>query len=481
MGMDVDVARVAKREPGMNAVEAMTSESQERMLAIVEPAQLDAVLELARRWEIRATVVGRVTDTARFRVFDGQFDAIGVPGANPAPAAGDQPTVPSSDAPPLADVPVGSMGDGPLLHRPITRPRGQDALQAADPGAPLRDKFPVGADLSAELLALLATPTIADKSWVSRQYDHQLFLNTVVGPGGDAAVLRMKGTAKALALSTDGKARFCRLDPRVGARLAVLEAARNVACTGARPLALVNCLNFGNPEHAEVMWQFTEAVGGMSEACEALGIPVIGGNVSFYNESRGADIDPTPVVGVLGLIDELRDRPPGAALQPGDDIVVIGDVRPELGGSEWAAVVHGLDGGMPPAADLDQACVVHEVVATLVRDRGVRGVHDVSDGGLAVALAEMAINGGVGARVELAFSGCAPAEACFAEPASVVVCSVERESTAQVCAQVAAAGLTARVVGTATGDRLVAAGAFDVALAAAADTWRTALPRRMGA
>ena len=247
VGMDVDLARVARREPGMNGVEVMTSESQERMLAIVEPAQLDAVLDLARKWEIRATVVGRVTDTDRFRVFDGTFDAFGVPGENPAPPHGDTAPEVSSDRAPVADVPVGSLGDGPLYHRPAARPQEQDALQADDPAPRLRAKFPIGADLSDELLALLATPTIADKTWVSRQYDHQLFLSTVAGPGADAAVLRVKGTTKALALATDGKARFCHLDPRVGARLVVLEAARNVACSGARPLALVNCLNFGDP------------------------------------------------------------------------------------------------------------------------------------------------------------------------------------------------------------------------------------------
>jgi len=478
-GMDVDVARVAKREPGMNPVEVLTSESQERMLAIVEPAKLDAVLELARRWEIRATVVGRVTDTARFRVYDGLFDAIGVPGENPRPPVGDPVPIVSSDAAVIADVPVGSLGDGPLYHRPVARPGAQDALAAADPRAQLRDKFPIGADLSGELLALLATPTIADKAWVSRQYDHQLFLNTVVGPGGDAAVLRVKGTRKALALATDGKARFCKLDPRAGGRLVVLEAARNVACAGARAIALVNCLNFGNPEHPEVMWQFSEVVEGMSEACEALGIPVIGGNVSFYNESRGDDIDPTPVVGVLGLIDELRGAPPLATMRAGDDIVVLGDVHPELGGSEWAAVVHGLNGGAPPDADLERARVLHALVASLVDDRAVNGVHDVSDGGLAVALAEMAIAGEVGARVELPFEGCTPAEACFAEPASVVVCSVDREESAAVCGQAAVAGVPARVIGSAGGDRLVAKGAFDVALADATTAWRDTLPRLM--
>src|SRR3954470_15148957 len=304
-GMDVDLARMPKREPGMNGVEVMTSESQERMLAIVTPANLEQVLELCRRWEIRASVIGRVTDTARFRVYDGLFDAVGVPGENPPVPRGDDAPVVSSDAPLVADVPVESLGDGPVYDRPRTPPADRAAVHADDPAPVLAQRFPDGTDLSDELLALLATPTIADKSWVYRQYDHQLFLNTVVKPGCDASVLRLKGTAHALALTTDGKARFCSLDPYTGARLTVLEAARNLACVGAVPKALVNCLNFGNPEHPEVMWQFSEAVDGMSEACRALNIPVVGGNVSFYNESSGRDIDPTPVVGLVGVVDPL--------------------------------------------------------------------------------------------------------------------------------------------------------------------------------
>ena len=480
VGMDVDVARVAKREPGMNAVEVLTSESQERMLAIVEPARLEAVLELARRWEVRATVIGRVTDTGRFRVFDGWFDAIGVPGENPHPPVGDDAPAVSSDREPLADVPAGSLGDGPSYRRPIARPAAQDELQADDPSTKLRAKFGPGADLGPELLALLATPTIADKTWVSRQYDHQLFLNTVAGPGADAAVLRVKGTTKALALATDGKARFCQLDPRTGGRLVVLEAARNVATAGAQPRALVNCLNFGNPEHPEVMWQFAEVVEGISEACEALGIPVVGGNVSFYNESRGADIHPTPVVSVIGLIEGLGDAPPGPRLAPGDSIVVLGATRPELGGSEWAAVVHGETGGMPPVADLAVARALHEFVAEIVADREVTGVHDVSDGGLAVALAEMAFGGEVGFKVDLTTDGCTAAESCFAESTSRVVLAVPGDRVAAVLGRAVAAGVPAKVVGDARGDRLVASGAFDVSLADAARAWRDALPALLG-
>src|SRR3954470_11244913 len=422
-GMDVDLARMPKREPGMNGVEVMTSESQERMLAIVTPANLQAVLDLCRRWEIRAAVIGRVTDTARFRVYDGLFDAIGVPGENPPVPRGDDAPVVSSDAPLVADVPVESLGDGPVYDRPRTPPADRAAVHADDPAPVLAQRFPDGTDLGDELLALLANPTIADKSWVYRQYDHQLFLNTVVKPGGDASVLRLKGTSRGLALTTDGKARFCSLDPYTGARLTVLEAARNLACVGAVPKALVNCLNFGNPEHPEVMWQFAEVVDGMSDACRALGIPVVGGNVSFYNESRGRDIDPTPVIGVVGLVGELTSVPPKAEMHDGDALVLLGHTESELGGSEWAGM-HDLRGGTPPAADVDAAAAVHDFVRDLVVARAVRGVHDASDGGLAVALAEMAIAGGSGFRVELR-SALVPALAWFSESASRVVVAVD--------------------------------------------------------
>jgi phosphoribosylformylglycinamidine synthase subunit PurL len=456
-GMDVDIARVPRREPGMNEVEVMTSESQERMLVIVRPDALDEVLGMCARWEIDSSVVGRVTDTRRFRVYDELFDA-------------------DDDAVPLADVPVESLGHGPRYDRPRARPDAQDALQAADPAPELATRFPAGADLSGELLALLGTPTIADKTWVWRQYDHQLFLNTVVGPGSDAAVLRLKETDRALALSTDGKGRFCRLEPRTGGALAVLEAARNVACAGARPLAVVNCLNFGNPEHASVMWQFAEVVDGMSDACAALDLPVVGGNVSFYNESQGRDIDPTPVVGVLGVIDELDDRPPPAALDDGRRIVVLGETAPELGGSEWAAVVHGLDGGKPPRADLAAARATHELVRGLVADGVVDGVHDCSDGGLAVALAEMAIAGECGFEVTIG-----GAFECFSESASRVVCAVDPLLAGQVPERARAAGVATTEIGEARGDRLVADGAFDVPLAAATRAWRDMIPDALGA
>ena len=458
MGMDVDLARIPRREPGMEPMEVMISESQERMLAIVTPENLDEVLALCQRWEIRAAVIGRVTGTGRFRVYDGLFDG--------------------GSARLLADVPAESLGNGPVYDRPLSRPADQDALVAADPLPSLVERFPAGTNLGPELLGLLSLPNIGDSSWVWRQYDHQLFVNTVHGPGSDAAVLRLRGTDKALAMTTDGKARFCLLDPRTGGALAVLEAVRNVACTGARPLALVNCLNFGNPEHPEVMWQFAEVVDGMAAACRALELPVIGGNVSFYNESDGTDIHPTPVVGVVGLIDRLDDRPPAAALSPGRRIVVLGDTAAELGGSEWAAGRHDLLGGMPPAADLAAGARLCGLVAALVGERAVAGVHDCSDGGLAVALAEMAIAGACGFDVSPAgsLSGIVPAVACFAESANRVVVAVDEGRADEILGRAAAAGVPAVVIGIAGGERLVWAGAFDIALADAERAWRDALP-----
>jgi phosphoribosylformylglycinamidine synthase len=464
------------------------------MLAIVTPGNLDEVLALCERWEIRASVVGRVTTTGRFRVYDGLFD-------------GRQSEPREFEA--LCDVPAGSLGDGPVYDRPVARPAGQDALVAADPLPALVDRFPAGTDLGSELLGLLGLPNIGDSSWAWRQYDHQLFLNTVAGPGSDAAVLRLREAlptpgdtpappptpgdtpappptpgdtpappGKALALSTDGKARFCLLDPRTGGALAALEAARNVACAGARPLALVNCLNFGNPEHPEVMWQFSEVVEGMAEACRALNLPVIGGNVSFYNESEGADIHPTPVVGVVGLIDRLESRVPPAALVAGERIVVLGHTAPELGGSEWAAGRHGLLGGMPPAADLAAGARLHRLVAELVAERAVSGVHDCSDGGLAVALAEMAFGGGCGFRVEAqgSLGAIVPAVACFSESANRVVLSVGEARFDEILGRATAAGVPAAVIGSAGGGRLVWAGAFDVPLTEAETAWRDALP-----
>ncbi len=516
VGMDVNVAAVPLREPAMAPFEIMTSESQERMVAIVTPDDLEAVMACCARWEVRATVVGRVTTGGRLRILDGWDGSV------------------------LADVPAASLHeDAPCYHRPMAAPAAllPDEAAARDPGA-----LPAPDDCGPDLLAMLMDP-----SWVFRQYDHQLFLNTVVGPGGDAALLRLKapglpvtgrdgvgggtaggggtgggsaggvgtaggggtggcgaggvgtaggggtggcgaggvgtagagGTGRGMALSTDGNGRWCALDPRAGTALLVAESALNVACVGASPVALVNCLNFGNPEHPEVMWELSESIDGMAEACRALGTPVIGGNVSLYNESRGRDIDPTPVVAVLGLVDRLDAPPPPVGLVPGNQILLLGvQGDPGLGGSLWALTARRHRGGRLAPLDLELHARLVTLVAGLVADRVVEGVHDVSDGGVGVALAEMAVRSGVGFSVPRGrLAGHSP---LFGEGPSRVVLSVAPDRVAQVVARAAEVDVPAEPAGPGRGDRLVVEGLLSASLGDAVEAWRTALPRALG-
>jgi phosphoribosylformylglycinamidine synthase len=316
-------------------------------------------------------------------------------------------------------------------------------------------------------------------------------LNTVVGPGGDAAVLRLAApglppSRRALALATDSNPRWCVLDPRLGTAMTVAESALNVACAGARPVALVNCLNFGDPEHPEVMWQLSEAVDGMAEACDALGIPVVGGNVSLYNATGGVDIDPTPVVAVLGIVDDLERPPPPAAFTSGASIVLLGETAPSLGGSRWAVERRAHSSGSLPPLDLDLHGRLLTVVADLVNAKAqevndekngtrlIQGVHDVSGGGLALTLAECAVRSGVGCEV----TGVTSYAELFSESPSRVVLCTERPD--DVVARAAAAGIPARVIGSARGDRIVVDRLLDLGVAEATDAWRTALPGALG-
>ncbi|MEO6629760.1 MAG: phosphoribosylformylglycinamidine synthase subunit PurL, partial [Aquihabitans sp.] len=461
MGMDFDVSAVPRREDGMEPFEVMTSESQERMLAIVTPEDLSEVLRLCARWEVLATVVGKVTDP----------DEAGV---------GILRIVDGFDGEVLAYVPASSLHDAaPLYDRPMAEPANLAQRRADAPVAP------TPAEATALLLSLLY-----DTSWVSSQYDHQLFLNTVEGPGGDAAVLRLKhpttgvDTGRGLAITTDGNHRWCAVDPRVGTALTLAESILNLACVGARPIAVVNCLNFGNPEHPEVMWQLSESVDGLSEACRAFGLPVIGGNVSLYNESRGSDIHPTPVIGLLGVVDNLAVRPPGVSQAAGQHLVLIGDdstgAVPSLAGSTavWASGQHG--GELAPF-DGPALTRVADLVRTLVIGRQLEGVHDVSTGGLAVALAELAVRSGVGATID----GVPGTAHLFSEGPSRVVASVAPEQLAAVLGAATTAGVPAVVLGSVGGDRLTIRGidgeAFiDVGVDEATTTWRDRLPEALG-
>jgi len=465
VGMDVDVSAVPRRQDGLEPWEVMTSESQERMLAIVTPAAWPEVEAVCRRWEVRATVVGHVTAPApeadgpvgRLRVLEG------------------------FDGPVLADVPAASLADeAPLYDRPRAAP---DRTSSADQDP---DSAPAPGDAGADLLALLV-----GARWVWRQYDHQLFLNTVEGPGGDAALLRLAGpglppSQRGLAVTTDANPRWCALDPRLGTVLTLAESVANLACVGATPVAVVNCLNFGNPEHPEVMWQLSESVDGLADACRAFGLPVIGGNVSLYNESAGADIDPTPVLGLLGLVEVLRHRPPGACLAPGAAVVLLGSRRAggavpfPLGGGRWATERAGRRGGtlapLGVEAHARTAGLVRRLVAEALASGGgpLAGVHDVSGGGLAVALAEMAVHSGTGARL----TGVGGHAELFSEaPGRFVVATTDADA---VAAAAAAAGVEAAVLGWSGGDRLVVDDLVDVAVAEAAAAFEGALPEALG-
>jgi phosphoribosylformylglycinamidine synthase len=369
MGISIELDRVHVREPGMSSAELLTSESQERMLAYVDPARIDEVMEVTGRWEIKASVIGAVEPGGVVRVYHG----------------GDL----------VAEVPAASLtGQSPVYRRPSGEPGWMEDLWANTV------KFVAQPAIATAVIQMLGEAEMADKSWVFEQYDHMLFLNTVVGPGNDGTLLRLPGEERAVALAVDGDGRLCYLDPRRGAARLVYEAALNVAVTGARPLAVVDNLNFGNPEKPEIMWQFQEAVGGIAEACESLGIPVIGGNVSFYNETSGLDIYPTPVVGVIGLADPMPSPPP--RLDRGEEGMDLWLFGPEwavnLAGSAFEKVTFGHVGGRPSGPDPTMAKAANIAAASLAQ-AGIPVLHDISAGGLAITVAEICLAAGVGAVV----------------------------------------------------------------------------------
>ena len=355
-GIELDLDLVPQRAADLTAYELMLSESQERMLLTVERGRENEVLEVFRKWDLDAVAVGRVAPGGRLRV--SQAGSI------------------------RADVPIPALTDAaPLYDRPWTEPDNPAATRDAT-------VFPVPDDLNATLLELLAAPNIASKRWVYRQYDSTVRTNTLAGPGGDAAVVRIKGTRRALAISTDGNGRYCWLDPYVGAQLSVAEACRNVAASGAEPIGATNCLNFGNPEKPEIMGQLVAAIRGIGDACRSLGAPITGGNVSLYNETDGTAIYPTPVIGVVGLLEDAS-----RVLQPwfstdGDAVLLLGETRVDLGGSVYLDRIHGAVVGRPPALDLDVERRLHVAMRELATAGLVRSAHDLGDGGLAVALAE---------------------------------------------------------------------------------------------
>jgi phosphoribosylformylglycinamidine synthase II len=447
-GAEIDLGAVPLREPHMEAFEILTSESQERMLAVVRPQDLDPVQRVCAKWGLSAVVIGTVTD-------DGMVRA-------------------KLDERIVAEVPARSLADeGPEYHRPMEPPAWLNDLDEDDPT--FADP-PVGP--AEAFLRVIGSPNVSSKRWVWEQYDSLVQGNTLAGPGADAAVIRIEGSLKAVALATDGNGRYGRLDPFLGGAHAVAEAARNVACAGARPLAITNCLNFGSPERPDVMWAFAESVRGMGHACRHLGTPVTGGNVSFYNESGDSAIWPTPVVGMLGLLDDYRLLVrPGFA--PGHVIYLLGETFAELGGSEYSDVVLGKVGGRPPGLDLEREAGLISLLLQAARGDLLASAHDCSDGGLAVTLAESALAGNAGFAVEL--PGDIPAHiALFSESASRAVVTVSPEKAAVFEVLAGDHRVPHARLGETGGPRMVFGDAFEVAVAEARRIHEGALPRLLG-
>ncbi len=468
VGIDIDVARVPLREADMEPFEIMVSESQERMLAVVEPARVEEVIAVCERWQTGAAVVGEVTASGTFRVL--RDDRV----------VGEMPVAALVDECPLYDLeprePAGWIyGNADRFTDAI-----REVRPSPDPASPGREAQEAGG----ALLALLAAPNVASKRWAFEQYDSIVLSHTVRRPeSSDAAVLHLHEAGATIAVAIDGNGRRVACDPYAGTVEAVLECAQNLACAGAEPLGLTNCLNFGNPEKPAVAWQLDRSTRGLADACEALGIPVVGGNVSLYNETEEGPIYPTPVVGLVGELPD-PERAGGLALRAGDAIALLGPFSPSLAGSELAKLRGELGPGLP-SIPIPEVAAAIDLVRDAVRSARVGAVHDVSDGGLACALAEMAIAGAVGAEVDLdgvvELRGCAGEAALFGEGAGGFLLAGERAELEGLVAEAGGAGVEAIVIGSAGGDRVAVSAAeaeADVALADAARAWRS-LARRV--
>ncbi len=435
-GMEIDLDLVPTREPGMTPYEIMLSESQERMLLVTRPERLAEVLAAFHKWDLDAVPIGKVTDSGRMILkFRGEV---------------------------VADMPVAPLSErAPVYDRPRATARRSEA-------APLWMSEPEPSDFHEALCRLLASPNIAQKRWIWNQYDHMVRSNTVERPGGDAAMIRLKATAwvddsgagqpgrssevqKGLAMKTDVNPFFCALDPRRGAAIAVAECARSIAATGARPLAVTDCLNFGSPEKPEVMEQFALAVEGIAEACLALSTPVVSGNVSFYNETEGQSILPTPTIGMVGLIEDVTKHVSIAFRSDGDSIALLGETRDELGGSEFMRVIRGRDEGPCPELDLRSERLLVDFLVEAASRRLLSSAHDVSDGGFAVALCESAFRGEIGARVALPSRGARASSVLFGESTGRALVSFSRESSAAVQELARSIGVPFAVVGSVAG------------------------------
>ncbi|MFQ5767572.1 MAG: AIR synthase-related protein, partial [Acidobacteriota bacterium] len=422
---EMDLDRVPLREAGMTPSEIMLSESQERMLLVAKEGRQDRVMEIFKKWDLEAAIVGRVTADGHLRVRSGQLVVVDLP------------------AQPLAQ-------EAPVLDRPRKEPAWLAELAQLDL-AGIEEPSAAGPILR----RLLASPNLCSRRWITEQYDTSVGTNTVLGPGGDAAIIRIKGTSKALALTSDCNPRYCFLDPAQGAALAVAEAALNISCVGGTPLAVSDCLNFGNPERLEIMWQFQQAVSGLGAACRALETPVVSGNVSFYNETEGKGIHPVPTVAMVGLLEEVSRHAGPWARESGDRVLLLGETRDEMGGSEYLAFIHGLERGRPPFLDLRVIRQTGIMVRESVQAGRVRSAHDLSEGGLAVALAEACFGpSGLGMKLHLPSKGLRLDTLLFGESSGRVLLTARPSDVSWLEQRAARAGLPLADLGEVGGDRL---------------------------
>ena len=450
-GVEIDLSNVPLREQGMSPYEILLSESQERMLLVVKKGREEEVEGIFSRWDLDAVVIGKVTKDRQFlALFNGAE---------------------------VARIPISALtSEAPVYNRSAERPKDQDEVQTLD-----LKKITEPEDLGAALKRLLDSPNLASKEWVYRQYDHFVRSNTVLAPGSDAAVIRIKESKKGLALTVDGNSRYCYLDPYVGGLLAVAEATRNLACVGARPLGLSDCLNFGNPESPEVMWQFSGVIQGMRDGCIALEVPVVSGNVSFYNETRGVSIYPTPTVAMVGILARVERHVTPWFKSDGDHVVLLGTSREELGGSEYLKVFHGLVRGTPPWIDLKLERAVQQCCRKAVERGVVRSAHDVSEGGLAVALTECCVAGPgrpLGVRIELHEMMRADA-LLFGESQSRIIVSVKGKNLNRLKEIAEKEEAPMQVIGEVGGARFVVQPMIRVSVEELKAVWGSALERRL--
>ncbi len=458
VGIEIDVTKVPLREPGMVPSEIMISESQERMLAVVEPRMLSKVEAVCDKWGIPASVVGKIIDTDTMDIYEGKE------------RVGSMPVISLTDEAPIYDV----------------EPKVPEYIQKTQK---MGDIPRLPKDMNATLLTMLGSPNLCSRSWIWRQYDHQVQTNTVVLPGSDSAVLRLKGSRKGLALTVDGNGRYCYLDPFIGAQIGVAEAARNIVATGATPMAVTDCLNFGNPEKAGISWQFKKAIDGIAKACRHFDIPVVSGNVSFYNESFGKAIYPTPTIGMIGLLDDVEKRTTTPFKEDGDLIVLIGkkstvaeqgdeELFSYLGGSEYLKTILKRIEGLPPMLDLDLESKSQNLCLEAIQGGMLSSAHDISDGGLAIALAESCIYGDIGAKIELGMASASPLRVVvelFNEGQSRFIVSLKET-------EIGAFGEISKkiradftIIGKVGGDRLIIDDRIDISVKEMKKPWEEAL------